>query len=46
MYGSAFIIIVSTRIVTQLIMLPIQVITIFMLDKFTTPIINKYLKEE
>ena len=43
LYGSAFIVAVSSRIITQLIMLPIQVVTIFLLDKSLRPITNKYL---
>ena len=43
LYGSAFVVIISSRIVTQLIMLPIQVITMFLLEKALRPIANKYL---
>ena len=43
LYGSAFAVIISSRVLTQLIMLPIQVITIFLLEKALRPITNKYL---
>lgn len=43
LYGSAFIVAVSSRVVTQVIMLPIQVVTIFLLEKALRPITNKYL---
>ena len=46
LYGNAYWIIVSTRIITQIIMLPIQVIVMFSLEKFTRPYVNKYLMEE
>lgn len=46
MYGKAYFVVISTRIVTQVIMLPIQVITIFILEKLTRSIANKYLYEE
>lgn len=46
LYGNAYWIIVSTRIITQVIMLPIQVIVMFSLEKFTRPYVNKYLMEE
>jgi len=43
LYGSAFAVIISSRIITQIIMLPIQVITIFLLEKALRPIAKKYL---
>ena len=45
MYGKAYLAVVSTRILTQVIMFPIQVITIFILEKLTRPIVNRYLYE-
>ncbi len=45
LYGKAYLVVVSTRVVTQVIMLPIRVITIFFLEKITRPIVNKYLYE-
>lgn len=46
MYGKAYFVVISTRILTQVIMFPIQVITIYILEKLTRPIVNKYLYEE
>lgn len=46
LYGQAYLVIIAGRIVTQIIMLPIQVIVIYALEKFTRPFINKYLLEE
>lgn len=43
MYQKAFWIVVGSRIVTQLIMLPIQVVTIFILKKVTDKYLKKYL---
>lgn len=42
LYGNAYLVIVSMRVVAQLIMLPIQIITIYSINKFTKPIIEKY----
>lgn len=46
LYGKAYFIIISTRIIAQIIMLPIQVIAIYTLNKFTKSYIKKYLIEE
>lgn len=46
MYGKAYFVVISTRILTQVIMFPIQVITIYILEKLTKPIVDKYLYEE
>lgn len=43
LYGSAYTAVLATRVVPQLIMLPIQVIVMFALRKLLTPVINKYL---
>ncbi len=43
LYGSAYLVVVSSRVLTQVIMLPIQVVTIFVLEKALRPITNKYL---
>lgn len=43
LYGKAYFAIMASRIVTQVIMLPIQVITIYMIERFTRPLINIYL---
>ena len=46
LYGKAYIVVVSTRLITQAIMLPIQVVTIYMLNKSLMPFTKKYLYEE
>lgn len=46
LYGKAYIAIISTRIITQAIMLPIQAISIYLLEKALTPFVKKYLYEE
>lgn len=43
LYGNAYLVIISTRIITQIIMIPIQIITIYILNKFTQPAVDKYL---
>lgn len=43
LYGSAYWIAVGARVTTQAIMLPIHIVTIFILDKFTKPAVKKYL---
>lgn len=43
LYGKAYFVLIASRVATQVIMLPIQVITIFSLEKFTRPYIKKYL---
>lgn len=45
LYGKAYIIIISTRLISQIIMLPIQITIIYILNKYFNPIINKYLFE-
>ena len=46
LYQKAYFAIIATRVTTQLIMLPIQVIVIFWLEKFTRPFVQKYLLED
>ena len=46
LYGKAYFVIMTSRIVTQVVMLPIQVIVIYGLEKFTKPYVDKYLMEE
>lgn len=41
--GSAFIVILSTRVIPKIVMLPIQVITLFVLVNAIKPIAKKYL---
>lgn len=45
-YKEAFLAVISTRIVEQSIMFPVQVITIFTLIKALQPIIKRYLYQE
>ena len=46
LYGKAYIAIISTRIITQVIMLPVQIISIYLLEKAIRPFAKKYLYEE
>ena len=43
LYGNAFIAILSTRLITKIIMLPIQVIVIYLLSKYIVELTKKYL---
>lgn len=45
LYGKAYLVVVSTRVLAQAIMFPIRVITIFFLEKLTRPMVNRYLYE-
>lgn len=46
LYGKAYLAIMASRIVTQIVMFPIHVITIYGLEKFSRPYVEKYLFEE
>ena len=46
MYGKAYIVVLMTRIGTQIIMLPIQIISIYLLEKSFAPLAQKYLYKE
>lgn len=47
MYGKAYIAVILTRITTQAIMLPIQVITIYLLEKALRPFAkNTFMKKK
>ena len=46
LYGKAFFLIVSSRVVAELIKIPIQVVMIYCLDKITRNYVNKYLLED
>ena len=46
MYGKAYFAVIASRIVTQSIMLPVQVITIFLLEKSLRFFVKKYLYKE
>lgn len=43
LYGKAYGVIIAGRIITQVVMLPVQVITICTIEKFTRPFIDTYL---
>ena len=43
LYGKAYVAVIASRIITQVVMLPIQVMTIYAIEKFTRPLINTYL---
>ena len=46
LYGKAYIAIMASRTITQIIMIPIHIVTIYGLEKFSRPLIKKYLQEE
>lgn len=46
LYGKAYLAVIASRFVTQLIMLPLQVVTIYVLEKALRPYIKKYLYKE
>ena len=46
LYGKAYLAIMTGRTITQLVMIPIHVISIYMLEKFSRPYMKKYLYEE
>lgn len=46
LFGKAYMVVVSTRVLAQVIMFPIRIVTIFFLEKLTRPMVNKYLYEE
>lgn len=46
LYGKAYFAVVASRVVTECVMLPIQVITIFFLEKSLRPFAIKYLYKE
>ena len=43
LYGKAYLAVLVSRVVAQIVMLPIQVIVIFAIEKFTRPFVEKYL---
>lgn len=43
LYGRAYVAVMASRVITQLIMLPVQVITIYTIEKITRPLINIYV---
>lgn len=46
LYGKAYVAIMASRTITQIIMIPIHIVTIYGLEKFLRPFIKKYLYEE
>lgn len=46
LYGKAYFAIITTRVVTQVVMFPIQIVVIDWLEKFTRPFVQKYLMED
>ena len=46
LYGKAYLVIMTGRVITQAIMLPVQVITIYIIEKFSRTCLKKYLYEE
>lgn len=46
LYKKAYLAVISARIIVQIIMLPVQVITIYILDKAISPFAKKYLYEQ
>ncbi len=46
LYGKAYVAIMASRVVTQIVMFPIQIGTIYALEKFLRPFMSKYLLEE
>lgn len=46
LYGKAYFAVIASRFTTQAIMLPVQVVTIFLLERALRPFIRKYLYKE
>jgi len=46
LYQKAYLAIITTRVLAQVIMFPIQVIVIYVLNQFTQPFVKKYLWED
>lgn len=46
LYGKAYLVVISSRVLAQVIMFPIRIVTIFFLEKITKPMVSKYLYEE
>ncbi len=46
LYGKAYLAVIASRFATEAVMLPIQVITIFVLEKALRPFVKKYLYKE
>ncbi len=46
LYGKAYLAVLASRVVTQIVMLPIHVIVIYAIEKFTRPFFEKYMSTE
>lgn len=46
LYGKAYFAVIASRLTAQSIMLPVQIITIFLLEKALRPFVKKYLYKE
>ena len=46
LYGKAYLAVLASRVIAQIIMIPIHIVTIYGLEKFSRPFVNKYLYEE
>lgn len=46
LYGKAYLAVLASRVVTQIVMLPIHIVMIFAIEKFTRPFFEKYLYTE
>lgn len=46
LYGKAYFAVLASRVTAQVIMLPIQVVVIFAIEKFTRPFFEKYINNE
>lgn len=44
--GKAYMIILASRVITQIVMIPIHIATIYGLEKFSRPFVQKYLYDE
>lgn len=44
--GRAYLVLLSTRFVSQVVMLPIQIVVIFFLEKALRPVAIRYLYDE
>ena len=46
LYNKAYSAVLASRIIAQLVMIPIQIITIFAIEKFSRPLFEKYMLTE
>ena len=45
LYGKAYLVVISSRVLAQVIMFPIRIVTIYFLEKLTRPMVKRYLYE-